>query len=264
MKRLIIDIETTAHRGRFWGLWQQNIGLNQLEDVTYMISFAAKWYGERKTFFYSTYDDGQEVMVKAARDLLDEAHVVVHYNGERFDRLHINREIEEQRGRTGDILGFAPPSPYQQIDVLKAAMKREFKLPSNKLDYVLRWLGLEGKVQHQGFGLWDAVEKGDAAARRLFRKYNIGDVVQLEKAYDRIKVWIANHPNMQLFVPPNAVDDKGNSIVTEDVCVLCGSENTIENGTNPRGRLSRVQGYQCQDCGRVFSGKRSLQIASGR
>lgn len=263
MKRLVIDIETTAHRARTWGLFDQTIGLNQLEDVTYMISFAAKWYGERRTQFFSTYDDGQETMVRAARNFLNEADVVVHFNGDRFDRRHINREIQEQRRLTGDTLGLAPPSDYQQIDVMKE-IKGQFYLPSFKLEYLLRWSGLGGKVQHQGFGLWDAVEKGDEAARRLFKKYNVGDVVKLEEAYDETKVWFRRHPNMQLFVPPNGVNDKGEPIVTEDVCVLCGSQNTVANGTNPRGRLSRVQKYQCQDCGKFFSGKKSLQIAAGR
>lgn len=267
MKRLIIDIETSPMRGRHWGLWQQNIGLSQLEDPTQMLTFAAKWYGEKRVYYYTAYDHGKRTMVKAVRDLLDEANVVIHFNGDRFDRRHINREIQEMRTQDRvegvDSRDFLPPSPYQQVDVLKT-IKTQFYLPSNKLEYVLRWLGREGKVSHQGFGLWVAVEQGDERARRLMRRYNIGDITKLEDVYNDVLVWIDNHPNMQLFVEPNYTNEKGLDVVTEDVCPICGSENTHKEGTSPRGRLSRVQRYQCNDCGKFFSGKRSIQIAAGR
>lgn len=263
MKALVIDIETYPHRGRHWGLFDQNIGLSQLDKVTKMGSFAAKWATDPKTMFFSEWQDGQEGMARAVRWLLNQADVVIHFNGTTFDEPHIRREIQEQRQATGEFLAFAPPSPFQVIDVLRE-VRWAFKNASNKLEYILKWLGLDGKVQHQGFGLWRAVEEGDPVARRLFRKYNIGDVVQLEKAYDDTKVWYRNHPNMQLFVPTNGEDDKGNPIVTEDTCVLCGTQGAVQFGTNPRGRLSRVARYNCHECGKIFSGKKSVKLALGR
>lgn len=245
MKRLIIDIETSAMRGRFWGLWDQNIGLNQLENPTQMLSFAAKWYGQKKTYFFAEYEVGKSAMVKAAWDLLDEANVLIHFNGDKFDRRHLNREFHEER--------LGPPSPYQQIDLMKVA-KKYFYLPSNKLEYILRWNGFEGKVQHSGFGLWTAVESGDQKARALFKKYNIGDVVKLEPLYDELKPWIENHPNMQLFVPRGE----------EPSCPTCGSTNYNLDGTAARGNLSRVQRYKCKDCNRGFSGRLSVIRAEER
>lgn len=239
MKRLIIDIETKPMRGRFWGLWDQTIGLNQIDQPTQMISFAAKWYGDKKTHFFAEYEVGKAEMVKAAWDMMDEANVLIHFNGDKFDRKHLNREFHEER--------LGPPSPYQQIDIMKV-VKKHFYLPSNKLEYVLKWNGLEGKVQHSGFGLWVAVEEGDEKARRLFKKYNIGDVVKTELVYDEIKPWIDNHPNMQLFVPRGDVPS----------CPTCASENIILDGTSPRGNLSRVQRYKCKDCGRGFNGRNAV------
>lgn len=267
MRRLVIDIETSPMRGRHWGLWQQNIALSQLEDPTQMITFAAKWYGERKVHYYAVWEHGKRAMVKAVRDLLDEAEVVIHFNGERFDRRHINREIQEMRTQDridgSDGAEFLPPSPYQQIDVLKT-VKSQFYLPSNKLEYVLRWLGREGKVSHQGFGLWVAVENGDEKARKLMKRYNIGDITKLEDVYNDLQVWVTGHPNMQLFMEPDGEDKYGKPTVDESACPLCGSYNSHKEGTAPRGNLSRVQRYQCNDCGKFFNGQRAVRIARGR
>src|SRR5690348_2588211 len=126
MRTLAIDIETSPNLADVWGLWQQNVGLNQLRESSEMLCFAAQFEDE-PVQFYSSWDDGQVGMAAAAHRLLDEADAVLHYNGRRFDVPHLNREMLAA--------GFRPPSPFKQIDLLRE-VKSTFQFPSYKLAYV--------------------------------------------------------------------------------------------------------------------------------
>src|SRR5690606_27030575 len=130
------------------------------------LCFVAKWRGQKKVIFEAgdyapTGESGR--MVSALPELLTDADVVVHFNGRRFDVPHANREFKQA--------GLAPPAPFQQLDLLETCRKR-FKLPSNKLAYISEWLGLEGKVAHEGHSLWVKCMAGDAKAWRDMKKYN--------------------------------------------------------------------------------------------
>lgn len=239
LKTLCIDIETTPNLAHVWGLWDQNVGLNQLLEATEMLCFAAKWLGEPKMFFARKGEDGDSRdMVSLAWNLLNDADVVMHFNGKRFDVPHLNREFVT--------FGMNPPSPYQQIDLL-SAVRAKFKFPSNKLDYVLKALGLEGKVKHAGHELWIKCMAGDPKAWAKMRVYNKRDVWALEDLYYRIQPWVPSHPNVGLFVDePGAVD----------MCPACGSTNLKLQG-NRYTAMGKYQRYQCSDCGKWSSdGKR--------
>src|SRR5205085_170068 len=70
---LTVDIETSPNLGYFFSLWNQNMGLSQVETFTEVISFAAKWHDRKKVMFKSVYHDGKDVMVREAFDLLSAA-----------------------------------------------------------------------------------------------------------------------------------------------------------------------------------------------
>lgn len=237
MKILCIDIETTPNLGYFWGLWKQNIGLSQVVSNTEMLCFAAKWVGKPGMYFYSQHEHGKVQMAVKAWELLDQADVVMHYNGRTFDIPHLNREFLQA--------GFAPPAPYKQIDLLQVARK-QFRFTSNKLQHVSKALGLEGKVQHEGFDLWVRCMAGDPKALRRMKIYNKQDVRLLEQMYEILQPWIPGHPNAGLYADS-----------AQDVCPACGSESL-----NPQGfaitATSRFQRWQCDDCGKWSrSGKRA-------
>jgi len=48
MKILMLDIETTPMQVYTWGLWDQNIGINQIIKPTEMLCFGAKWQGKKE------------------------------------------------------------------------------------------------------------------------------------------------------------------------------------------------------------------------
>lgn len=232
----MIDIETSPNLAHVWGLWQQNVGLSQLLESTEMMCFAAKFLGDKKTQFYSTFHDGKAEMVQKAWDLVNEADVVMGWNSKSFDEKHLNREFLEA--------GLKPPSPVKSLDLMHA-VKKKFRLPSNKLQYVSTLLGTAGKVQHEGHDLWIKCLAGDEKAWGRMRKYNIQDVDLLQEVYDQLLPWIDSHPSVALY--------DGNE---QDACTNCGSTDLKREGY-AFTLLGKFQRYVCKSCGKWGrSGKR--------
>lgn len=225
MKILYLDIETTPHEGTFWNLFPKYIPINQLKKPTEMLCWAAKWEGSREVIFRK---QGQSDMVGRMWELLDEADAVVHYNGKSFDIKHLNREFALE--------GRSPPSPYSQIDLL-SAVRSNFRMASNKLDFVCRYFGLGEKVSHAGIELWYDCMDGDPRAWRLMEKYNRRDVVLLPKLYKFMLPWIKGHPNAGLYTD-----------TTKPVCPTCSSTDVQSRGTY-RTKTAEYQRYCCNSCG---------------
>ena len=228
MRILLLDIETTPNLAFVWGLWDQNVALNQLVVSTEMLCYAAKWYGESGVYYGSTQNTSTKKMLSGIHKLLDEADAVIHYNGTRFDIPHLNREFIEN--------GYAPPSPYKEIDLLTTA-KRKFKFPSNKLEYVSKALGVGSKFKHNGFELWVGCMKGDKDSWKTMEQYNIQDVILLEQVYEKMKPWVKSHANYSLF-----------NATTNAVCPKCGGIHLQKRGMYYT-LASQYQRYQCKSCG---------------
>ena len=228
MKTLLLDIETAPHRVYAWGLWDQNIALNQIEEVGYTICWAAKWYGEKEMMFRGLNTHSNTDRVQGAYDLINEADAVVHYNGTRFDMPTLNREFV--------LHGFPRPASYKQIDLLRT-VRRQFKLPSNKLQYVSEFLGYGGKMEHKGMDLWRECMQGDKDAWDIMEEYNKKDVELLERVYVHLLPWIDNHPNVGLYQ-----DD------VAPVCPKCGSRFLLRRGFAHTTTMT-YQRYRCNSCG---------------
>jgi DNA polymerase elongation subunit (family B) len=239
MKILIIDIETAPNIAHVWGLFKQNIAVNQLMESSYILCWAAKWLGKKEMFFKSIHDTTEYNMVKTMHELLEEADVVMHFNGASFDVPTLNNAFVEH--------GLAPPAPFKQLDILKTA-RAKFRLPSNKLEYVSRFLGVGRKVQHYGHELWVDCMKGDERAWKIMERYNKMDVRLLERVYNKLKPWIKTHPSHALY------DD-------ELKCNICKGKKLIKRGfayTN----VFKYQRYQCKKCGAWLRGRRSIKTDS--
>lgn len=236
MKILFLDIETSPNLAFVWGLFKQNISINQIEQSTEMLCFGARWYGEKKVTFRSVHHHGKEEMLKEVHRLLDEADVLVGWNSKAFDSKHLKRELLQA--------GMLPPSPYKEMDLM-LAVKSQFKFPSNKLDYVAQTLGVGAKVQHSGFELWRKCMAGDKKAWTEMKKYQIQDVDLLVDLYEILKPWIPNHPHAALH---NGA---------EDGCVVCASTNLQKRGM-ARSASGSYQRFQCQSCGKWQRGPISI------
>jgi len=240
---LELDIETFPHKVYCWGLWDQNIGINQIVEPGYTACWAAKWYKRRGVMFSSIVDDGPEAMLQKMHDLLEVADIVIHYNGKKFDMPTLNKEFISY--------GMEPPSHYKEIDLLQVA-RRRFKFPSNKLDYVAQALGLGKKVKHMGMELWTECMAGDRKAWALMKKYNKQDVVLLESLYERLRPWIQNHPNVSLWIDSD-----------DPLCRVCGSDDIKKNGLE-HTNTSSYQRYKCNDCGAPLRGRNNLNLQKSK
>ena len=224
MKRLLLDIETSPNTAFVWGLFKQNVAIDQLVDSGRTLCWAAKWYGEKEIFFDSIHQSKPKAMAKRIHALLEEADAVIHFNGAKFDIPMLNREFM--------LFGLLPPLGYANIDLYQV-VKRAFRFPSNKLDYILRALGIGEKVKHKGMQLWVDCMAGDEDAWEKMQEYNIGDIVPLESLYDRLLPWIKTHPNFALYNPQDAI-----------TCTNCGGSHVIKKGY----AFTKTQMYQRYRC----------------
>lgn len=235
MRILTIDIETSPHLVWRWGkLWKPAAtNLDMLVTEGRILCVAAKWLGDRKVMFR---DERYGDMVSWTRDLLDEADAVVHYNGQRFDVPHINREIATQR--------LVKPSPFKHVD-LKTIVQQNFEFASSKLAHVAPSLHLEEKMQTDGFGLWVGVMSNDEKAWAKMRRYNTQDVLVTEQLFLELRDhgWLSGKlPHATLF--------------GGEGCPTCGSGHVWRRGFYDTGQ-SRYPKYQCQECGSYHRGTRA-------
>lgn len=245
MKILLLDIETKPNKVYTWGLRQQDISIGQIIEPGGMICWAAKWHKRKKMLFRSEYHHSKDEMLTEMWHLLDEADVVVHFNGKKFDIPWINTEFMR--------LGMPPPSPYRQVDLFRT-ISGKGRFPSNKLDWLLTEFGFENKVKHEGMQMWiDCIDGKGAVQKRAWakmRKYCKGDVWRLEELYEYLLPWITQHPNWGVYISPD-----------DPVCRNCGSAHLKRRGfayTNMR----KYQRYRCDDCGSWARGNKCIDKVS--
>lgn len=196
---LIYDIETAPIIGHLWSLWQNGIGLNQVERDWYIMSFAAKWLGEDEVMYFDQSDapimeDDTQLLVKLW-NLLNKADIVIGQNVKRFDTKKVNARFV--------LNGFPKPSPYRQIDTMIIA-KQQFGFTSNKLEYMTDKLCPEHKKskhkEFPGHELWAECLKGNPRAWAEMKHYNIDDILATEALYNVLCMWDNRLPNFDVYI----------------------------------------------------------------
>jgi len=231
-KVLALDIETKPAVVYAWKLFDVNVAVNQIVEVSRIICVAASWVGSDETHFFADWlPGGRTGMLAGIYALMSEADAVITYNGDKFDLTKLKGEFLLE--------GFPPLPPLTSIDLYKTVKKLGFQ--SGKLEFIGPFLGLGDKVKHEGFSLWTKVMEGDAAAQQRMQNYCIGDVLLTIKLYLLIRPYITNHPHM-------------GSIAAE--CGACGSNHIQKRGYR-RTKNFKIQRMQCQHCGAWQDGSRS-------
>ncbi len=241
-RTLFLDVETKPLTVYTWGLFDQNIGLNQILDDWCILSFAAKW-SDSKQMFYADQSKGinkanEKKMLQQLWLLLDESDLVIGQNVKAFDKKKINARFLEHE--------MPPPSSYRLIDTL-SIMRRNFALTSNKLEYASKFNKKYKKLSHpkfSGFSLWSECMKGNKAAWKEMRKYNCYDVYAVEELYNRLSAWDTS-------INFDAYHDDLNH-----KCA-CGHTEFINKGYayTSTGKFNR---YLCKSCNRESRGKENL------
>lgn len=216
---LAIDIETAPLVAYCWGLWKQNISYKHIAKHGRTLCFSYRWLDDPNFETKGVWINGVED-IKFAHSLLNEADVVVTYNGTKFDIPVLYSEFLINR--------ITPPSPYINIDLYQT-VKKAFRFPSNKMDYVVTRLGYDGKIVHRGMDMWTECMDGNEAAIAEMLEYNIRDVDMLMHLFNSLLPWVTKR------IVPMQVGH---------LCPKCGSDNLRLKGT-ARG----YQRYRCNDCG---------------
>lgn len=216
-----------------WGMFKQNFGVEQVKADPYILCVGYKWVGDKKTHCLTNWEMTQKEMLTKTLELLEECDAVLSKNGIRFDIPWIRTEMLKHK------VGVLPKLTH--IDLEKAA-RAYFRFHSNKLEYIVQYLGVGKKVEHEGFGLWRKVMAGDPRARNRMVTYCKGDVIITEKLYNEMGPHIENHP---------AIRALGSC-----ACVFCHSKKTQKRGLRYTACFS-IQRHQCLDCRKWFDGKRT-------
>lgn len=176
---LILDIETRSLVVKTWGLFDQNIGLNQVIEDGGILSWSAKWIGEEKTFYKDVKGDKkkEKELLQPLWDMINEADIVIGQNSNSFDLKKLNAKFLEYK--------MGAPSEYKKLDTLKMARKH-YGFLSNKLEYLSKKLCQVRKLAHSkfpGFSLWNECENGNKEAWKEMKTYNINDVLATEELF---------------------------------------------------------------------------------
>lgn len=255
-KILLLDIETSPIISYVWDLYNQNVGLNQIKQDSFIIAWAAKWFEKDKIYYMDQRNakniEDESKILKPIWELMNEADVILGQNSDKFDLKRLNTRFL--------VHGFKTPSGYKKLDTYKM-VKRLFGFTSNSLEHLAKTLKLKHqKSKHgkfHGFELWKECLGGNLEAWREMEKYNKQDVLVLEDLYNRIRSW-DNTFN------PNLYHD-----ATQNMCT-CGSTEFRKNGFSYTSK-GKFQRYECVKCGRetrdskdLFSKekKASIQVSS--
>ena len=168
-KILVLDIETSPITSYTWGLFKQNVGLNQIKtDWSILAIWAAKWGVVIPCRKRSTEDNRKskvtdaddKPLLKELAALIEEADGVVTQNGKAFDMKKIN-------ARAAIHTSYPSIRTPEHTDTLRET-KKVFKFTSHKLAYMTdvlntRYKKLDHK-EYPGFELWSAILGGDKRA----------------------------------------------------------------------------------------------------
>lgn len=248
----LIDIETAPIEGRVWGLFDQNVGLNQITTEWAILSFALKELGApRRTVEYmdtSEKEDPRDDYELCARlwEILHEYDILIAQNGKRFDMRKIRARLIMH--------GFPPPSPVKIEDTMLMA-RQVAAFTSNKLEWLSTYLSKLQKSKHNefpGFELWAECLAGNPKAWKAMKKYNIPDILSMEQVYLKLRPWVRGHANV-------AVYDEHDELA----CPVCGSHKVKQDGyayTN----VGQYPRYHCGGCGAWSRGRRTVNSLAKR
>lgn len=243
-KILFFDIETTPMVSYTWGRWQQNVSLEQTIQESYMLCWSASWMGSDEVFGDCLTPDeaiagDDNRIIKSLWKNVDEADILVAYNGVDFDVKKINGMFF--------IHGLNPPTPYKVVDPCRVA-RAKFGFSSNKMDALAKYLGIPVKMGTD-FSLWKACMNGSKKALDYMFEYNKKDVEILKQIYLKMLPYITNHPNVCNYIDGNMS------------CTHCGEIHNFEKIDNHYyyTDVNKYQIYRCLTCGSIFRDRYSIR-----
>lgn len=240
-KIVVFDLETLMDlpeiAKKYAGISQWP-GKSMGADLNSIISFGYKIIGEGPAQCINIWDfdpnwaqnvnDDTALLHFISDTIGDDTDALVTHNGKRYDIKMLNARLAKR--------GLHPIQDIPHIDTCAVA-KRAFKLSSNRLNDLAEFLGVEGKMQTGGWGLWVDVLNGSEEAANKMSDYCKQDVEATHSIMQKLLPHIKNMPNANMFM-----EDKA------QVCPTCGSTNIQKHGIR-RTKTTTYQRYRCNECG---------------
>jgi len=243
-KVLIYDIETTYFLARTWRIGHKlTLSHDQIyEDFlggrSKIICVAYKWAHEKTIHLL---DSGlkfekEAKLIKDFDAIVGEADVVLAHNGDHFDQKHFN---------TARLMHRLPPVLWPSSEDTLKVLRKNFNLPSNRLDYVSKRLTGRGKADVSYSDWINIVEHQCQKSRDKMFKYCKRDVQALD---DIAKI-----------ILPYVTTTISRAITRADPLTcsnpVCTAPNIIKYGlmTTLRGKFQK---YRCTSCGHNHVGGR--------
>lgn len=234
------DVEISGITVNTWNLYPERIPYQNIIQDWYLVSVCWKELDKKTVHKSSLLDDPKRFakdhtddyhVVKTVRQALEDVDILIAHNA-KFDLKAFNTRL---------IFHNLPPLPkILQVDTL-GEIKKVSKFTSNRLDYLSKILTNTEK-QKTSDNLWFRVCKGEVKAIKEMVRYNVKDVLILEKLYLRIRKYIS-HPVI--------------SGANELSCPKCGSFNFTKHKPRLTASGSKYQQYQCK-CGSYFQDRKLI------
>lgn len=244
-KILLLDYETAGEVSLTFGRFKQTFGNSSvIRRGGNILCAAYKWLGSDKVESIAATPEecvaGDDSRIVAHMwELYEQADAIVAHNSQGFDHKVL-------RGRVA-INGFPDLPTVKVLDTLTQA-KKAFRLPSNSLETIALYFGLETKMQHSGKDLWIRVQSGDVdAMQQEMLPYCKQDVVVLEQVFNRIRAF----GNMGSNFNAGHYYDDGKMH-----CRSCGSTDVHPTGRDVHTAVTAWSEYRCGTCGSVHRSRK--------
>lgn len=219
----------------FWDL--EVAGVDSLSaDRSFVVCFGYKW-GNEKAKCISVLDypgkncQDDRNLLRAAREILDEADILVAHYGDKFDRKFVRARLRKHR--------LSPIPNTRLIDTCLLA-RGAYRLSSNRLGNLASFLGVKtGKMEKRGGwpDWWMGALRGDKPSVRKMSVYCAQDVQCLSEVYEVMKPDIPNKYgfNMAIGKPVKC-------------CASCGG--TMNSRGYYFSEKKMFRRLQCRECGK--------------
>jgi DNA polymerase elongation subunit (family B) len=233
MKRLFFDIETSPCVGYFWrpGYRVRLTYDNVIEDAK-VICISYKWEGQDEVYSLVWEDQDDKKVIRDFVKVMGKADEIIAHNGDRFDVPWIRTRALKH--------GITSVPRYHTLDTLKS-VRGNFKLPSNRLGDIAKYLGLKVQKMDTSFDLWKRVMAGEEKALDYMVEYCEYDVFVLEEVYHKIQKLVPHKVHA-------GVVDGG----PKWSCPNCGSKKVVRNGTHTTTTGQQKQKMTCRGCKKSY------------
>lgn len=239
-KILFWDLESSLIEGMFFRLWKENIPFNRVTKQSHLLSHSYAFndgevIGSRLTPEQVKTGDDFDLVVKMI-EAINQADLIVTFNGKKFDTKLLN---------TRALYWGLPPINYpKHIDLFEQA-KRVFKFPSNSMQSVSKYLGLDGKIQTGGTLLWERCadwsnyQQCNNALEELMI-YGNQDIEATRDLYKRLQGWMKGIPNLATIT--NVVCETSSLR-----CIHCGGDDVFKVDQKTYTSTSSFDLYRCNN-----------------